>query len=240
MKKGDPLADFAELESVLEQCSKKEHRAEQCAKLRAEVRQHCTRDLCQKQHMSRSSRLALSLLFVVSGVAVLGGGMRFLHSATHAVALGVGAWSIVLGLVLFLGLGTLPGRRPSRGLRLALVLGIPLLVLIGLAAVATHISSFGEFVEGSGMMGALPCCGHALGVGALISGAILLLWRRTDPFSPGLTGALVGLVGGLAGAVSVGLACPSGEGWHLWLGHGITVGLVALLGFIVGRRLLAP
>lgn len=240
MKKADPLAEFAELESALEKCSRKEHLADQCPRLRAEIRAACTRDLCHRGSLSRSARLVLSIAFVALGITLLGGGMRHLHSATHAVALGVAAWSIVLGLVLFLGLGSAPGRRPSSRVRFAFVVAIPVLVLGAFAALATHVSSFGEFVGGNGVWGALPCCGHALGCGAAISGAILLLWRRTDPFSPGLTGALVGLVGGLAGAISVGLACPSGEGWHLWLGHGITVAAVALLGFLVGRRLLSP
>ena len=68
----------------------------------------------------------------------------------------------------------------------------------------------------------------------------MLLWRHTDPFSPGLSGALVGLLGGLAGAVGIGFACPNAEAWHMCIGHGLTLAAVGSLGWLLGRRLLAP
>ncbi|HEY3499230.1 MAG TPA: NrsF family protein, partial [Polyangiaceae bacterium] len=76
--------------------------------------------------------------------------------------------------------------------------------------------------------------------GALVTGGVLLLWRRTDPMSPGVSGALAGLAGGMGSALAFGVACPSHEAWHLWLSHGVVVVALVVLGGAVGRRLLAP
>jgi hypothetical protein len=189
--------------------------------------------------MPRGARFAWSIIFIGVGIVLLGG-RHGLQNVSRAFVVGTAAWSVVLGLVLFAGLGSAPGTRPTRPLRFGLLVALPALFLLGLAALATHIRSAGEFFGRGGLTGALPCSLHAFVSGALISGAILLLWRRTDPFSPGLTGALVGLVGGLAGAIAVSLACPSTEGWHLWLGHGFAILGVVLLGWLAGRRWLSP
>ena len=69
---------------------------------------------------------------------------------------------------------------------------------------------------------------------------LLLSWRRTDPFTPFLTGALIGGWAGLAGAVALGLFCPSCDVGHLILGHGGVVLLGIMIGGWLGRRLLAP
>jgi hypothetical protein len=190
--------------------------------------------------MPRGVRFIWSLVFIAVGIALLGGGANSLQNLSRALLVGAAAWSLALGVVLFAGLGSAPGMRPTRPLRFALLVTLPAFFLIGLAALATHVLSAGEFFGRGGLIGALHCSLHALGAGVLISGAILLLWRRTDPFTPGLTGALVGLVGGLAGAIGVSLACPSTEGWHLWLGHGFAILGVVLLGWLAGRRWLAP
>jgi hypothetical protein len=84
------------------------------------------------------------------------------------------------------------------------------------------------------------CALVAFTSGALATTSVLLVWKRTDPFNPSISGAVLGLVGGLAGALSVGLVCPHDEGWHLWLGHGLSVIVMLALGAGVGRRLLSP
>jgi hypothetical protein len=88
--------------------------------------------------------------------------------------------------------------------------------------------------------GIMRCTLWSLLFGSVVAGTVLTLWRRTDPFDPGVSGALAGLVGGLTGALTVGVACPNFEAWHLCVGH--TLGLVVLgvLGWMVGRRWLAP
>jgi hypothetical protein len=92
--------------------------------------------------------------------------------------------------------------------------------------------------EGAGHAGL--CGTFALIVGAIASGGTLYVWRRTDPLTPGLSGALAGLLGGIAAGVGVGIACPSAESWHLWLAHGTTVLVLVIVGAVVGKKWLAP
>ncbi len=87
---------------------------------------------------------------------------------------------------------------------------------------------------------ALVCWARALLSGGLAGGAAMWLFRRSDPWSPGLTGALIGASVGCVGAAAVGLGCPGAELGHLLVGHGLIVPLLMVAGFFVGRRALKP
>jgi hypothetical protein len=65
-------------------------------------------------------------------------------------------------------------------------------------------------------------------------------WRRTDPYSPGISGAIVGMVAGISSGAGMTVACPSHEAFHSCFAHGLVVFALAVAGFGVGRRLLAP
>jgi hypothetical protein len=80
----------------------------------------------------------------------------------------------------------------------------------------------------------------ALFFGALIAGGALVAWRRTDPYNPGISGAMIGLVAGLASGSGMSIACASHEVVHSCVAHGAVVFALALAGFGLGRRLLAP
>jgi hypothetical protein len=128
-----------------------------------------------------------------------------------------------------------------RLLQMAIAVGIPLVFAGYLTAQHTSIVPLSAFLsESAHTESALSCGVVALSFGALASLGVLLVWRRTDPFNPGWSGAIAGLVGGLAGALSVGLVCPHREAWHLWLGHGLVVLALALLCAGLGRRVLSP
>ncbi|HEV8549451.1 MAG TPA: hypothetical protein VGQ57_10490, partial [Polyangiaceae bacterium] len=75
---------------------------------------------------------------------------------------------------------------------------------------------------------------------ALMSGGVMLLWRGTDPLTPGISGALLGLVGGMGSALGMGIFCPSHEELHSLVSHGLVLASLVVLGGAVGRRLLAP
>ncbi len=203
----------------------------------------CTKSLHPKRGASARSRVMLSLLIsgVVTGLLIAYGVSRGSAGATLSSALyGAAGWAIVQTLVLVFGLARPPGRKPARAVRLVIAVVVPIVFLGYLATTASAKLPFETFSQGATASHAMTCGLFSLFLGALVSGGVLLLWRGTDPLTPGLSGALVGLVGGLGGAVGVGIACPSHEAWHMGCSHGLGVIALVFLGGAVGRRLLSP
>lgn len=198
-------------------------------------------DLARPRRSSRSWRVGVSFALAI----VLGGVLTLLersdaeHVVSRSAAYGAVGWAaVVLGL-LVAGLGRFGAH--TRRVQAALAVGVPLLFLGYLAAVQTSWLPLSAFLSSGSHAGSALSCGFlALCFGALAASGISLTWRRTDPFNPSGSGAIVGLVGGLAGAMSVGLVCPHREGWHLWLGHGIVVAVLAASCSMLARRVLAP
>jgi hypothetical protein len=125
-----------------------------------------------------------------------------------------------------------PGKRIPRSIRLTLAVLLPIAFLVYVALGAPEWLTFGEFSRENHTLRALHC--------GLFGLLYLLLWRRTDPLSPGLTGALAGLVGGVGGGLAISIACPTAEGWHACFSHGLWAVAFVGLGWAVGRRLLSP
>jgi predicted membrane channel-forming protein YqfA (hemolysin III family) len=229
--KPDPLADFnwPKPEAPREEVS-------------AAIRSACTKNLCPMKGMAASTRLTLCLA-LSSFVAIVGYwyGVRH-HRSELGLRTGVyGAlgWAIVQAAVLFVGFA--PTRsRASRTVRLAVAIAVPVLFLGYLTYSAWSYVPFAQFSHGARADHAWSCGLVALTFGALVSGGVLLAWRGTDPLTPRLSGTLAGLVGGVGGALAVGIGCPSHEAWHLWISHGVIVLALAGMGFGAGRRLLAP
>lgn len=209
----------------------------------AAICKECTKSLHGCRGASAEKRVMMSLL-VSGGVTGLLIGLSVIFGsagATLTSALyGAVGWAIIQVFVLVVGLARPPGRKPARALRLVIAVVVPLLFLGYLAATASSRLPFETFSQGATASHAVGCGLVSLFLGALVSGGVLLLWRGTDPLTPGLSGALVGLVGGLGGAVAMGIACPSHEAWHLGCAHGLGVIALVFLGGAVGRRLLSP
>jgi len=84
-------------------------------------------------------------------------------------------------------------------------------------------------------------CGlHVALAGGLCLVAFIWPWQKSDPFSPGLLGALLGALAGYAGMLAVDATCASTEGFHVILGHASAVVAFAAVGALVGRRWLSP
>lgn len=210
--------------------------------LRGEIRRACASELSPRRGLSVGARVGLTLALaagVVLVLALLALGKERPSSAGHAALFGAAGWGVVQAAIVGLALAR-PGRRAAGGLWLAVALGVPLAFIGYLTLAASSRLPLGEFFRGEHAGGALGCGLHALLFGAIAAAGTLFIWRRTDPFSPALSGGLVGLVGGLTGATAIGIACPAGETWHLWLGHGAAVAMLALAGWLLGRRVLAP
>jgi hypothetical protein len=162
-------------------------------------------------------------------------------SAIVSTALfGAIGWLGAQAALVFATLARPPGKRGSRALRLGLLVGVPLLFITYLALVSTERFAFAKFSQGYLAGHAIGCGLVALFFGALVAGGAMVAWRRTDPYNPGISGAMIGMVGGLASGAGMSVACPSHETLHSCLSHGMVVFALALLGFGFGRRMLAP
>jgi len=209
----------------------------------AKICGHCTKNLCAKRGLSAVSRLLLCL--VVSGlVASYGYWFGVRHNRSElGLRMGVyGAivWGLVQAAVLYVGFAPRRGLLGSRSLRVAVAVLLPVLFLGYLTYAAWSFVPFEQFSQGARASHAFGCGLVALLFGAIVGGSVLLAWRGTNPVTPRLSGTLAGFVGGVAGALTVGIGCPSHEAWHLWTAHGLIVLALGLLGFGAGRRLLSP
>jgi len=195
-----------------------------------------------KECKSARRRAALSLLVPVFTVGVFSllavwGGVE--ESVIRAGLYGALGWSVVLSLTLLVGLASPPGRRPRAVLRWVVAVAVPAAFFVYLVKVASA-EPFSAFASGAHAQHALRCGGICFVVGAAMSSGVMLLWRGTDPLTPRLSGALIGLVGGMGSALGMGILCPSHETWHVCVSHGVVLASLAVLGGAAGRRLLAP
>lgn len=206
-----------------------------------QIRNTCTKDLqaCQAMSAQRRSLVSLGILLVV-GVALLMLTRRGLSGVSAAALWGALGWAIVQTAILFLGLARRYGGGSAR-IRLGLTVLVPLLFFGYLTLIRTSSPPLGEFMAHAEDTGhALHCGIFSFVIGAAAACGILFFWRKTDPFTPRLSGSLAGLLGGLGAATPIGLVCPGTDCWHLWLAHGVSLVLVVGMGAMLGRRWLSP
>lgn len=207
----------------------------------ARIRRTCTRDLTPAGSLSARRRLLLTALVALAGlVALLAAGAlghRELFTGSENALWAAVGWVLVVSMVIGIGVARPPGKRSAWRTRLLVALIVPLSFCVYLALVASETVPLAHSLDAGGTVG----CGlYTLITSALVALGIMLPWRRTDPMSPALTGALLGLSGGLVAAAAANVVCPTREGWHLWLAHGASLVIVVLMGAWVGRRWLAP
>ena len=88
---------------------------------------------------------------------------------------------------------------------------------------------------------------HVHLVCALMTGAMSLapvgvaLWffRRSDPVRPAVTGAALGAIAASWGGAVIAIQCPHPEPLHVALGHVGPIALTAVVGAMIGARLLS-
>lgn len=207
------------------------------------IRGKCTQGLCAKRGVSALSRALLTI-----GMSLLLLGYYTWYAVTdhrpsgvmRTALFGAMGWLGAQALLVFVTLARPPGKRGSRVLRLAMLLCVPVLFVGYLALLSTEQVPFAKFTHGAAGGHALGCGMVALLLGAIVAGGAIFAWRRTDPYTPGLSGALIGMVAGIASASGMSVACASGEAFHVCLSHGLVVFALSALGFGLGRRLLAP
>lgn len=202
--------------------------------IRAELR----KDNDKKRSLSRFQRVLLSAAALAFGVALTSVGAFV--KAPRSTILAAAALSLSVGGLLLAGV--VPGEARSLGLsvRKSLIGILTVVTFTALALQAESFVSFSQFAEPESLHRATGCAAHSLMSGVVGATALIFFWRRTDPFSPGLTGSLLGLLGGLVGTTSVNLVCQNSEGFHLTLGHGVGILLLGIFGAFLGRKWLTP
>ncbi len=188
--------------------------------------------------LSRSTRLGLSAAFLVVGLVTTS--LRAMVQTPMLLLTAGTLLSTLLGYGVLLGAAPGRTRRLSLGGRRALLSLMIVGAFVALLLPAADFLSLGEFFSGGHLSGVLGCASHAMLTATVCTGLLLLTWRGTDPFTPGITGALLGAMGGLLATLGGGLACPSVEGIHLILGHGLMVLISTMLGALGGRKWLCP
>lgn len=220
---------------------------QQCPSEQVAARIHavCAKDLrAGRRPLAARARVVRSIALsgALFGLLLTIGWQR--HPPQRAVELalaGAFIWGIVQASVILVGLGRSPGRRVHRALRWVMVLAICIAFFLHVTLASESRLSFDGFLHSAQSIRHTLVCGvHALIFGALALAALLVVWRRSDPFSPRLSGAVSGLAGGLVGAVALDMTCPHMEAWHLWIGHALTLAVLVLIGWYAGRRWLAP
>ena len=189
-------------------------------------------------NLGRRARLVWSAACLFAGFTFTTLGMRA-AAWFYLPALAVLFSLVAVGLVFP---RVLPGSAVRLGLgsRRVLIGGLSVGLLVGLTSAAHSFVHWDEALSGTLLLRTFGCLLHATATGALIAAGLLVIWRRTDPFTPGWTGALFGAVGGLLGAASVSFVCVSSEGWHMTIGHGLGALLLVGLGALAGSRWLRP
>lgn len=233
MTQKDPLADIAWPGATVAP-------SEGCSKA---IRGACTKGLCKERGVSATGRALLTLGLSVLLLAYYSWYALTEHRVSGVVRtamFGAMGWLGAQALLVFVALARPPGKRGSRPLRIALLVAVPLVFVAYLGLISNEHFGFAKFSAAQTAGHAAGCGLVALFMGALIAGGALVAWRRTDPYTPGLSGAMIGMVAGLASGSGMSIACGSHEMVHSCLAHGAIVFALALAGFGLGRRLLSP
>lgn len=171
---------------------------------------------------------ALAIFFIRGGLRLTARppSLVALTSLGTAVATGVGMW------VLFTRGGSMRGRPR------AVLLGVAVASTLAFLAWKYGVSSLYGLTERWPTRLGLRCLWLGVSMGALPLCAALLSARRAAPISPIATGAAFGAGAGLGSTVLVDLWCPVAYLPHLLLGHVLPIVVLAVLGGVLGSRLL--
>lgn len=202
------------------------------------IQKELHQDPTSYRSLSRGARVGLS-----AGALVLG----LVFTSVNAIfsnpgALAIAAAGLSLSFVGLLLAGTVPMAEHRLGIggRRTIVLALGLFLFVALALHADSYLSMAQFLDDDSVRRATKCASHALLSGVVGAACLMFLWRRTDPFSPGVSGAFFGLAGGIMGALSVEILCAHREGLHLIVGHGASALILTGACMLLGRKWLSP
>lgn len=196
----------------------------------------CTRDLRPAWGLSRPFRWSITLACAALSCAALLA-YRLEGSPLHLSAAVALSWGLGLAAASVFVLLEPPGRRLPESARWALVALALALFFVHVESLSDRVAPLITSLSGSETWG---CALYALMTGGVAVSLVMLPWHRTDPLSPRLTGAFLGLCGGVAAGLAAAAVCPNHEAWHLALGHGLALAATVFAAAWLGRRWLAP
>jgi hypothetical protein len=207
--------------------------------LKARIRAEVTASLAPKKQRSRFQRAALATtlgLLLMFGLALI---QSRNHSTTPAK---LGLAALWFAVVCFTQWRTMASFRPAERTLRQGMLGLGVLSFFGyLFLLSDATLPWTDFLTlPASRHAAAACTALSVTIGSLCLVGTLFLWRRTDPFSPKLSGLIAGLAAGIMGASAAELMCPVKETWHLMIAHGAVIGLLSGAGYWLGRRFLSP
>jgi hypothetical protein len=219
-----------------EDSSNVEEMAGPSSETRDAIRRAVKDDLKPVRALSMQARallaLAVAVLASVVGFALFGGLADAAASAPLRIGLVVVSLSTVAMVVAFTPRAV---GQASRNLKIASIAAVG---LGWTAYLALHCESgrLACALEGP----AFGCAFRGLVIGVLGGAGLFWLWRKTDPWTPRLSGALVGGAAGCIAAATVTMLCGGLSAGHLIVGHWLVVPILAIMGALAARRVLAP
>ncbi len=181
--------------------------------------------------------IALSLAPVAADLALRG---------VHPVGRPLGYLAVVaIGWFALALAASLWALRPARGALgqprpalVALAIGLPAsLLLVSLVASSAFPEAVREPLHG--WHGHLMCTLIATGLSMAPIGALLWVFRRSDPVAPWISGAALGAVAASWAGAVLAVQCPHAEPLHVALAHAGPIALSAVVGAVIGARVLA-
>jgi hypothetical protein len=190
------------------------------------------------QRRLRNGIVTSVIVLIPISLFIAWGGVRASPRPTQLVletALGSALLACLTAFMAF-GRGRSMVGRPRPWL-LAVVLVTPVLLLAWRILPSLQYPGMMEAFRGRP---GLRCLG--LGIAFALAPLLGVLWMRRGlvPVQPRLTAAAFGVAASAGAWVLVDLWCPVGYVPHLLLGHVLPLMLVALLGALLGKRILAP
>jgi hypothetical protein len=176
---------------------------------------------------------AAGLYFAFDGVHHGEGRPLGFLAATVSVWIGaalVSLWSVV-------GTARSPTGRPRPWL-LAVTVGMPVVVLTFLVGLSAAAGAADAARVAAIHRAGVRCLAMTLAAGIVPLLALLFLKRGSDPVHPAAQGAAIGVSFGAYAGIMVCLWCPDLSPAHAAIGHVTPLALLALVGALVGGRVL--
>lgn len=158
------------------------------------------------------------------------------HSAGRPLGLTFGVAGGVSAVAAIATVLTLP--KPGSMLPRRMAVYALLAVLAPLAVFAATVSWNAFYTEPFARFG-WRCMGLTLSTGSLLVAAIFTARRGRAVHHAGAQGAAIGAMGAIWANVLVDLWCPLTNAPHVIVGHAFPTAVLAAVGFVVGRKVLA-